>query len=85
MLVHLTTIPTVLESEFFDSLLTDSDTLLVSNSALSLAFCKKPFNAICVLKDEDAARIGGSVHPDWNCVSSEQWLNLHLTEKTLTW
>lgn len=87
MFLNLTKQPTPIELSFLSRVITSSEqnVCLVSGSAVPLIFRPKPFDTNCIVRTEDANKVGGVVHPSWQLITDEEWLALIENHKLVSW
>jgi hypothetical protein len=87
MLLNLTELPSQTETAFLNRVLNaqPASVCLVSSAALPLLLNQKPFTADCVVRTEDANKLGGKVHDSWRLISDDEWLTLTETHRTVSW
>ncbi|MCH8532402.1 MAG: hypothetical protein LAT65_16240 [Saccharospirillum sp.] len=62
------------------------DHLLVREDARTMARVPCPFALNACIRAEDAARIGGILHPDWQVIDDAAWVSLvEQNQPVVTW
>ncbi|MHA7878240.1 MAG: hypothetical protein ACX931_00485 [Saccharospirillum sp.] len=85
-LLTLTALPAERQRQLLVQWLQADDHLLVREDARSLARCPVPVAARAWIRRDDAARLGGSLHPDWQIISDDDWVALvDQCQPVVTW
>lgn len=76
MLLKLSHPATGPEHDFFLTVLSEQDVIMLSDAALSLAFQPNPYPARGVVINTDIRRAGGTIHDSWAVISHQDWVRL---------
>lgn len=86
MLLKLSQTPTALEADCFLKTLTSDDAVLLSDSALQLAYQANPYPARGYVLQSDAKSIGGTLNKSWTVVEDHEWVTLLTSQdKQISW